>query len=339
MAIVQINPANTIDVSEIKAKLDECAKSLIRHKAVLARILKECVDEFKTFDVEFIQNECIVDEIQTGVVAPDQDAIKFDVLFTAKVPNTKKVVGLTINVEIQGDASPRYPIAARAVYYVGRLVSRQKGTVFQNTDYRKLQKVYSIWICPDPTRQKRNSYAEYGMKRIAESCFIDENDARECDRMRIIIVFLNDDGMWFRSDIIRFLSCLLSTRPVKDRKSILENDYRLPMTKEIEEAMEGMCSYWEAIAKYNRAEGMRIAMEQAKIKAKIDNVKTNLDFIKNAMNAFHTTAQGAMDILRIDDGEHDKYMTLLAREKASQGIADKDIAEVFGIEIPDAGGK
>ena len=130
MAIAQINPVNTIDVSEIKAKLDECAKNLIRHKAVLAHILKECVDEFKAFDVEFIQNECIVDEIKTSVVAQDQDAVGFDVLFTARVPNTKKVIGVTINVEIQGDASPGYPIAARAVQYVGRLVSMQKGTVF-----------------------------------------------------------------------------------------------------------------------------------------------------------------------------------------------------------------
>ncbi len=357
MAIVQTNLANTIDASEGKAKLDEYAKSLIRHKAVLARILKECVDEFKDFDVEFIQNECIVDEIQVSVVALDQDVlngdakiigantedasysegtVRFDVLFTAKVPNTEEVIGLTINVEIQGDVNPGYPIIARAVYYVGRLISRQKGTVFQNSDYGKLQKVYSIWICPDPTHQKRNSYAEYGMKRIAEAGYIDENEARECDRMRIIIVSLNDEGTEFRSDLIRFLSYLLSTKPVKDRKSVLENDYRLPMTKEIEEEMEGMCNYGEAIAKYNRAEGMRIAREQAEIKARIDKVKIRLDDIKNAMDAFHTTAQEAMTAFKIPVEEQDRYMTLLAREEASQGITDEDIVEVFGIEMPDA---
>ena len=47
MPVEQTSLANHIDASTDKAQLDEIAKRLLKHKIILAFILKECVEEFK----------------------------------------------------------------------------------------------------------------------------------------------------------------------------------------------------------------------------------------------------------------------------------------------------
>jgi hypothetical protein len=49
MSFVQTNLANNIDASNARAKLDAVAKKLIRHRIILAEILKECVEEFEGY--------------------------------------------------------------------------------------------------------------------------------------------------------------------------------------------------------------------------------------------------------------------------------------------------
>jgi len=73
MAIVQTGLANSIDASSGRSRLDAVAKKLIRHKIILAEILKECVDEFRDYDVGFIEKHCIVGDIKMDEVSVDQD--------------------------------------------------------------------------------------------------------------------------------------------------------------------------------------------------------------------------------------------------------------------------
>ncbi|MBQ4068665.1 MAG: hypothetical protein IJC76_05390 [Lachnospiraceae bacterium] len=57
---------------------------------------------------------------------------------------------LHIYFEIQNDykpSNPSYPITKRAVYYAARELCSQLKVVTHNTNYAKLEKVYSIWIC------------------------------------------------------------------------------------------------------------------------------------------------------------------------------------------------
>ena len=63
MAVIQTGLANSIDASADKAKLDEVAKNLVKHKIILAEILKECVEEFKEFDLSYIENNCFVGDV------------------------------------------------------------------------------------------------------------------------------------------------------------------------------------------------------------------------------------------------------------------------------------
>ena len=36
------------------------------------------------------------------------------------------------------------------------MISEQYGTIFTNEHYEEIQKVYSIWICPDPAKKRKN---------------------------------------------------------------------------------------------------------------------------------------------------------------------------------------
>ena len=41
------------------------------------------------------------------------------------------------------------------------MISEQYGTVFTDEHYEKIQKVYSIWICPDPAKKRKNGIFRY----------------------------------------------------------------------------------------------------------------------------------------------------------------------------------
>lgn len=290
MAIEQTNLANSIDASADKAKLDEVAKKLVKHKIILAEILKECVDEFRDYEISFIEQKCIVGDVRMDEVSVDQDMedadssivgadtednshneglVRYDLVFEARVPKSGEIIGLIINVEIQVNLNPGYPLITRAIYYLARLISRQKGTVFQKSDYGKIRKVYSIWICPDPSKENRNSIVEYGFTQQKVIGKVDE-PVKNYDKMKAIIINLNDDGMDNRTDIIRLLSTLLSTtETVERRKKILENDFHIPMTKEIEEGMQDMCNYGTAVQTY----GERIGVQAGQLKLILSTMK------------------------------------------------------------------
>ena len=58
--------------------------------------------------------------------------------------------GLTqiiINVEAQKEEPRKYKIVNRAIFYICRIVSSQKGRDFVNSEYDNMKRVYSIWIC------------------------------------------------------------------------------------------------------------------------------------------------------------------------------------------------
>ncbi len=321
MAEMPTGLASSIEASDDRAKLDAVAKKLIKHRIILAEILKKCTDEFKDFDVSYIEQNCFASEVQVNVVSVDQDVpdadativgsdtedasdkegvIHYDIVFDAVVPDTENIIRLVINVEIQVDMDVSYSVVTRAVYYAARLISRQKGTVFTHSDYQKIQKVYSIWICPDPKKKNANSIAEYGITQQKVIGKVKEK-TENYDKMKIVIISLNDEGMENRSDIIRLLSTLLSTtESVENRKKILEDEFHIPMTKEIKEEVSEMCNLGMAVELKGVEQGIEKGKEQ-----------TWLESIRNLMDTMKWSAQQAMDALKIPKEEQAHYESKL----------------------------
>ena len=81
----------------------------------------------------------------------------FDIRFNAVAPISGNLISLIINVEAQNDFYPGYPIIKRNIYYCSRMISAQYGTEFTNAHYEKIKKVYSIFICMNPPKNRKNT--------------------------------------------------------------------------------------------------------------------------------------------------------------------------------------
>lgn len=271
MAERQTLIANLIDETDVKAKYDRQVKRLIANTAILAWILHSCVDEFKGYDVDYIMKNCFVGTPELSLKAvhmdmPDRPAqnryvqemnsesnsieehtVHYDIRFKTCVPETYQIVELIVNVEIQVDSTPGYPLLKRGIYYCGRMLSEQFGIEFFDEHYEDMKKVVSIWICPNPTVSKRDSIVEarihanevfgsYGMKKS------------DYDLMQVVVISLNDDEEDSNQKIIRLLSVLLSGKDTPDqKKQILKDEFNIAMTEELESEVLEMCNLSQAV--------------------------------------------------------------------------------------------
>ena len=186
--IRQTGLAQAIDIAGNRAKYDECAKKLLSYKAIIAWILKSCTKEFSQYGVQYIRDNCLKEEAEVSPHAVHQDeldkdkrlggderiegmntesnsiqehTIYYDIRLPAFLPESNEWGRLILNLEIQLDDTLGYPIVKRGFYYCGRMISEQYGTVFVDEHYEKIEKVYSIWICPDPAKKRKNGIFKY----------------------------------------------------------------------------------------------------------------------------------------------------------------------------------
>ena len=220
---------------EIRGKgkaFDDYCKRVLSNKDVVSYILEKLVLDNKGYCG--IKESNIVDESIPGA------RIEYDKLYEVKLPNTK----IFVNIEAQSKENPGYPLMNRAVYYVSRLIAKQKNKSegFMKSRYGEMKEVYSIWIVMDMDVKKE--------EMIEVHTFPEKEDKT---LMNIIMVYpLKEDS---ENEVIRFLHILFVSdmEPAK-KKQILEEKYQIKMTRELEEAMDGMCSvieYYERKARLN----------------------------------------------------------------------------------------
>ena len=277
--------ANLIDKTDTRAQYDEEAKRLLSLSEILAWILHSCVDEFKSYDVPFIMKNCFVGKpiISVKAVYPDmpdrtdkpdnsdkpdnqyvqtmnsesssvdEETIYFDIRFKVRVPKTRELIEIIIDLEMQKDSSEIRKIIRRGLYYCSRLISEQYGTEFEGQHYEKIKKVISIWICPSATNIRQDSIVEirntanviHGNFKMREEYY---------DLSRVIILCLTNDEQ-SEQKIIRLLSVYLSdkTKP-EDKKYILEHEFDIQMTEEMERGIEKMYTLSNALIERNEQE-------------------------------------------------------------------------------------
>lgn len=81
-----------------------------------------------------------------------------------KLPNTNDEAELIINLESQNNYTPGYTLEKRGIYYLSCMISSQYNVEFKNSDFDKLKKVYSIWICTHAPSYAVNTITEYRFK-------------------------------------------------------------------------------------------------------------------------------------------------------------------------------
>ena len=266
----QTRLANIIDAVGDKAKYDKCVKALLSNKSILAWILKCCVKEFADCDLAKIA-ECIegTPDIATKAVHKNEadvpldgneeirgdntedssiteQTITYDIRFTAIVPDTKEIVELLINVEAQ-KKDEGYPLEKRVIYYLSRLISGQYGTVFKHSHYEKIQKVYSIWFCGGAPNYKKNTISGISMRNDAIFGNVSLNH-EAVDLMQGVIVNLGEAEEKVDSDILNLMNTLLSSKVSEtEKKRVMQEDFNIIMTEELESEVSDMCNLSQGI--------------------------------------------------------------------------------------------
>ena len=161
---------SALQITEDMKGLDTQSKSLLQYAEVLAVILRDTIAEYKGYSWKEVAEFIEVDSItSTMEVSPGRTNTKirsdateynnlnektslFDLAFRARNPqiSTEDIqINLHIDVEPQKIYNPGYPIEKRGMYYLARRLSSQLSLALNVTDYNRLAKCYSIWICRD----------------------------------------------------------------------------------------------------------------------------------------------------------------------------------------------
>ena len=296
----QTDLAEAIDVVADKAQYDRCAKKLLAFKAIDAWILKTCVKEFFPYSVEYITDYCLSGEVEISEHAVHQDQLNrskrvngdeqvskmnsesssvnegtvyYDVRFTAIAPTNGEIIKLIINLEIQTNDKPGYELVTRGIYYCARMISEQHDSVFIGEHYEKIQKVYSIWICPSTPECRKNQMTRYHMTKdqVIGNTYVKEE---AYDLMEIIILSLGEPENDADCSILNLLNTLFSPSVLPDeKKSVLSEKYNIAMTAELESEVQRMCNLSTAIENQGikkgleegRAEGVDLMAKLIKI--------------------------------------------------------------------------
>lgn len=220
--------------------LDAESKTVLHSKEVLAIILQEAVEEYKGYSVSeimnFIEADSIMEsgEVSTGrtntqirgdspeFIQLNEKTSNFDIIFRAKNPrlsNGKVIVNLHIDVEPQKTYRPGYPVEKRGIYYLARSLSSQLSLVTETTDYNRLEKCYSIWICRDDIpSEEQYSVSFYKMTNTNNIgnyvCTEKGGKERYYDLLELVIIRLGDKAYQGKEGdegfgLLRFLNAIM----------------------------------------------------------------------------------------------------------------------------------
>ena len=284
--------AKNIHVAGDKARYDAVCKRLLSEKIILAWIMKNCLEEFRDCDVKEIAEKYIEGEPSVaGVpVHPDEEGIQqapmitgvgtedvtmtegkvtYDIRFKASVPVSGERIQLIINIEAQNKFYPGYPLIKRALYYCSRMVSSQYGKEFTDPHYEKIKKVYSIWICMDPPKNRENSITRYYINE--ENLVGSVNEERShYDLLSAIMICLGKADKSARVGVLRLLDVLLSTDTKPDEKCrILEHDFSIEMTQKLESEVALMCNLSEGVEQKGIEKGLQQGRQEGLLEGKI----------------------------------------------------------------------
>jgi len=328
--------AQGLHVTDENAKYDASCKRLLSEKAILGWILKEAVEEFKDCSVKEIAAKYIEGQPQVSVVPvlpdepcePDEDTpiihgmdtedksihegtVTFDIYFRAILPGTGETVVIIINIEVQNDFYPGYPLIMRGIYYCCRMISSQYGREFTNSHYEKIKKVYSIWVCLNPPDYRKNTITRY---HIAEKNVVGKvaETVKNYDLLSVIMICLGgpDDDNY--NGILRMLDVLLSDENSEtEKRKILQEDYDIQMTQTISKEMSDMCNLSKGVMEKGIAKGLAEGLVKGHAEGLAEGI---LSSIKRIVKNMGVSVEQAMSVLEVPEAERQKYMELLEKQ-------------------------
>ena len=320
--------AEDIHATDESTNYDAACKRLLSEKSILAWIMKSCLEEYRDCTIQEIAETYIESQPQVGEVpvAPDETnaahvrgvsnedtsltegTVTYDIRFLASAPASDGLIQLIINVEAQGRFDPGYRLIKRGIYYGCRMISAQYGTEFTHAQYQKIKKVYSIWVCMVPPKERRNSITRY---RLVEENVIGsvKEQIMDYDLLSVVMLCLGGDKGENYNGVLKLLDVLLSSeKNAVEKKQVLQDNFHIPMTQELESEVEHMCNLSRDVLEKGIEKGIEKGMKKGMEKGKVEGI---LSAIRSLMLSMGWTAEQAMEALQISETDRSHYVTLL----------------------------
>ena len=271
----------SISATDKDAQYDEKAKNLLGHKIILAHILVKTIDEFKGMNpkdvVQYIEGEPYISRVPVDAgstnVEKEQDGekviglntenselneglVRFDIIFYVRMKDGLSQV--IVNIEAQKAEPLAYDIINRAVFYVSRMISSQKGREFVNSNYNDIKRVYSIWVCMNMSQNCMNY-----IHLTQESVVGTYQWKGDIDLANIVLIGLAEDlpEKEEKYELHRLLGALLSAKlDVNTKLDIIGNEFDIPLESDIRKDVNDMCNLSQGIKEQAHAEGLAEAV-------------------------------------------------------------------------------
>ena len=214
----------------------------------------------------------------------NEGTIYYDVLFDIGMPGGKSPPSrVIVDIEAQNHFNPGYSMLKRGSFYCGRMISAQKETVFRNSDYNKLQKVYSIWLCIAPDEKIRGVCNTYSMR---ETCLAKEHHfpKKQYDNFCIIIACLQDKQS--ANNMVRFFSSVFDNDMPVEEKLDLARECGLQVTADVKEGINQMCNYSDYVEQKGIEKG---------------RIETLSESVVKLVRSGTLTLDAALDVLQVSD--------------------------------------
>ena len=308
--------SNTIELTDKKARYDNCAKAIMADKQVLARIAKHTTKEFKGYDIPTII-QCIegnpeistipvhpgmkkktseaIDGMKEESAIPNEGTITFDIRFNM-VTLDEIQIKIILNIELQNEYYESYHFEPRAVFYCARMISEQLDHEFSADNYDNLKKVYSIWIFFNPPQKDSNTITEYSLEK--KDTYGKPVKGWNHDYISIVFIRLSSiPGVNSQHQLISMLDTLFSNKlSTAEKKTILEQEHQMKMTRQLEGGTNLMCNLSDGIYNQGIEQGIQQGIEKGIEKGTMD---TLAELIKKKLDK-GMSAEAISEILEID---------------------------------------
>lgn len=219
----------------------------------------------------------------------------FDVVFEVRINNQPSYVKIKVDIEAQKDYYPGYDIVTRGIFNNSRLISSQKDKEFTHSDYNKIVPVYSIWICMKVPKYAQNTITEFSITQKNIIGSFPKNKVYY-DIPHVIIIGLSEETIDTSDNIavekinaetiknttasnetignrniFRLLNTYLSNKlDAQTKKQILETEFNIHMTQEMEGRMNIMCNLSQAIKEEALEEGKLEGRLEGRLEGKLE---------------------------------------------------------------------
>ena len=310
---------------------DMPSKRVLSYKGVLSRILKSFIPEFKQFSIKEIVR-CLKNPIEittTDDTLIDEEDIRFitvnnevgnegtnkkifDLRFYVSTPNDNSPICVMINLEIQNNVDLPYPLENRDVYYKCESIVDQHGKIWFNDEYQNMVKVYTVWICTHPHKGDENSIREISLtqrKLYGNPALNSRGDLMTSYYLNLGDIASKEDDEY---EALGMLDVIFAKMEFENKKQILENNFKLHMTKKEERNMNDMTltnnGYFKAGEAKGLTKGEVIGEAKGATKEQFNGINILINALRKGKNDQEFIKEQLKEQYHLSDSLSDRFL-------------------------------